>query len=62
MKNKHLVVRCVTEKMMTYALGRGLDIADDDTIDSMTKHLTQQDRGLQTLVEQIVLSREFQTN
>jgi hypothetical protein len=62
MKNKHLVVRCVTEKMMTYALGRGLDIADDDTIDSMTKHLTQQDRGLQTLVEQIVLSSEFQTN
>ena len=62
MKNKHLVVTCVTQKMMTYALGRGLDISDDDTIDSISKHLTQEDRGLQTLVEQIVLSREFQTN
>jgi hypothetical protein len=62
MKNKHLVVRCVTEKMMTYALGRGLDIADDDTIDSMVGDLKQQDHGLRTLLEQIILSHEFQTN
>jgi hypothetical protein len=62
MKNRHLVVRCVTEKMMTYALGRGLDIADDDTIDSIVNNLKQQNHGLQALVEQIVLSREFQTN
>lgn len=62
MKNKHLVVRCVTEKMMTYAIGRGLDIADEETIDSIRDNLGQQNHGLQTLVEQIVLSREFQTN
>jgi hypothetical protein len=62
MKNKHLVARCVTEKLMTYALGRGLDIADEETIDSITDHLAQTDYGLQTLVEQIILSREFQTN
>ena len=47
---------------MTYALGRGLDIADEETIDSITDHLAQTDYGLQTLVEQIILSREFQTN
>jgi len=62
MKNKHLVVRCVTEKMMTYAIGRGLDIADEETIDSIRDNLGQQNHGLQTLVQQIVLSREFQTN
>lgn len=62
MKNKHLVARCVTEKLMTYALGRGLDIADEETIDSITDHFAQQDHGLQTLIEQIILSREFQTN
>ncbi|MCP4511444.1 MAG: DUF1592 domain-containing protein [Fuerstiella sp.] len=62
MKNKHLVVRCVAEKMMVYALGRGLDISDDNTIDSMAAKLKQHGHGLHTLVENIILSREFRTN
>ena len=33
MKNKHLMVRSISAKMMTYALGRGLDFSDDETID-----------------------------
>ena len=62
LKNNHLVIRCVTEKMMTYSLGRGLDFSDDKTIDSITKNLKQDDHGLKTLVEQIVLSDAFRTN
>ena len=62
MKNKQMVVRCVAEKMMTYALGRGLDFADDDRIDSMTENIKRQDHGLKALVEQIVLSDAFHTN
>jgi len=60
--NKQLVVRCVTEKMMTYALGRGLDFADEPTIDRITKQLDVDGNRLQSLVEQIVLSKAFQTN
>jgi hypothetical protein len=61
-KNRHLVVRCVTEKMMTYALGRGLDFSDDETIDSITQDLQRHDQRLKTLVQQIVLSDAFHTN
>jgi hypothetical protein len=62
LKNKHLVVRCVTEKMMTYALGRGLDFTDDETIDSIVDELQQNGLGLQSLVEEIVLSDAFHRN
>lgn len=62
MKNNDLVATCVAEKLMMYALGRELDIADDETIDSIVEHLEKHDRGLATLVEQIVLSRAFLTN
>ncbi len=62
LKNNHLVARCVTEKMLTYALGRGLDIADEETMDSITEYLKREDSGLKTLVEQIVLSRAFHAN
>ncbi len=62
MENKHRVVRCVAEKIMTYAIGRGLDFADDEAIDSIADALEQHDLGLHTLVEQIVLSDAFHTN
>ena len=62
MKNKRLVLRCVAEKLMMYALGRELDIADDETIDSIVEQLERQDRGLGTLVEQIVLAPAFLAN
>ncbi|MAG93434.1 MAG: hypothetical protein CMJ48_06770 [Planctomycetaceae bacterium] len=62
MKNKHLVVRCVAQKMMTYALGRGLDFDDDEAIDTITKNLARHDQGLKALVEQIVLSDAFHTD
>lgn len=62
MMNKHLVIRCVTEKLLTYGLGRGLDIADDETIDSIIGKIKKRNHHLKTLVEQIVLSDTFHTN
>ena len=62
MKNKRLVVRCVTERMKTYALGRGLDFADEEAIDTITANLEAHNDGLRSLVEQIVLSDAFHTN
>jgi hypothetical protein len=62
MKNKHLMVRCISAKMMTYALGRGLDFSDDEAIDSITEGLQRRNHGLKALVQQIVLSDAFHTN
>ena len=62
MTNRQLVVRCVTEKLMTYSLGRGLDFADEETLDSIVENIKHHDNGLRTLLEEIVLSEAFHTN
>jgi hypothetical protein len=53
--------RCLTEKMMTYALGRGLARYDRPTINGITKRLAAEGYGLQTLVMEVVKSLPFQS-
>jgi mono/diheme cytochrome c family protein len=52
--------RCLTEKMLTYSLGRGLERYDRKTVDSITKKLAASDHRFQTLVYEIVRSLPFQ--
>ena len=54
--------RCLTEKLMTYALGRELDLRDRSTIDWIVDELDQRDGGLADLVEAIVVSHAFGRN
>ena len=54
--------RCLTEKLMTYALGRELEIGDRPQIDAITARLKHSKTGLRDLVEAIVLSETFRTN
>lgn len=54
--------RCLTEKLMTYALGRELEIGDRPQIDAITTRLKLSKTGLRDLVEAIVLSETFRTN
>ena len=54
--------RCLTEKLMTYALGRELEIGDRPQIDAITALMKHPKIGLRDLVEAIVLSETFQTN
>jgi hypothetical protein len=51
--------RCFTEKMMIYALGRGLDYYDDPSIDRIQRALAGQDYKFSTLITQIVKSDAF---
>jgi hypothetical protein len=51
--------RCVTEKMLTYALGRGLDAADRCTVKGIAESLLEQDDRFSVLVRAIVLSDQF---
>jgi mono/diheme cytochrome c family protein len=52
--------RCLTEKMLTYAVGRGIQPADRCVIDRIVEALTKDGNRFQTLVMQIVKSDPFQ--
>ena len=51
--------RCLTEKMMVYALGRGLKDYDKRTISDIDNNLAASGYGFQTLVTEIVHSLPF---
>ena len=51
--------RCMTEKMMTFALGRGLKPADRPTVERIVDRLESQDHKVSALVAGIVTSDAF---
>ena len=53
--------RCLTEKMLTYALGRGLERYDRPTVSDITRRLAASGYGFQTLVHEVVRSLPFQS-
>ena len=53
--------RCLTEKMLTYSLGRGLERYDRRTVDAISRNLTASDYRFQTLIHEIVRSLPFQS-
>lgn len=59
MGQKDMFVRCLSEKLLTYALGRGLTAADQCVIDSMVQRDAASGYKFSTLVKGIVLSDAF---
>jgi mono/diheme cytochrome c family protein len=53
--------RCLTEKMMTYALGRGVEAYDRRTLNDVTKRLAASGYQFQTLIYEIARSLPFQS-
>jgi hypothetical protein len=53
--------RSLTEKMLTYALGRGLKPYDRRTIENIQRAVAADGYRFQTLVQQIVESLPFQS-
>lgn len=51
--------RCMTLKMLTYALGRGLGVADRCTVSSIVNQLAQDNYRSTTLIKSIVTSLPF---
>ena len=51
--------RCITEKMLTYALGRGLEWYDRCTIDDIVSAVRRDDYRLSRVIVEIVLSDPF---
>jgi hypothetical protein len=58
-QRKQEFARCFTEKMMVYALGRGLAPYDRCAIDKIVKAAEEDEYRLSTVVTQIVLSDPF---
>lgn len=59
-KNRDDFVQCLTEKMLTYALGRGLEYYDKCAVDKIVDKLKKDDYRFSTLLTEIVLSDPFQ--
>src|SRR5438093_3409938 len=53
-------VHCLTEKMLTYALGRGLEYYDKCAVDQITKRLAKGRYKFSTLILEIVQSTPFE--
>lgn len=52
--------RCLTEKMLTYALGRGVEYYDAPTVKKIMSELRNHDGGMKNLIYAIVESVPFQ--
>lgn len=54
------IARALTEKMLTYALGRGVQPYDRRAVDQMSRNLAAADYRFQTLIFEVVRSLPFQ--
>ena len=54
--------RCLSEKLMTYALGRELEVGDRPGIDKILAELDGKKGGLRELIRLVVLSKPFLSN
>ena len=59
LERKHLFAKCLTEKMLTYALGRELSFGDRALVNGILEDLENRGNGLQDLVELVVTSEAF---
>jgi uncharacterized protein DUF1585 len=55
-------VRVSIEKLLTYALGRGLEYQDMPLVRTIARDVAQQDNRFSALVLAVVRSAPFQTN
>ncbi|HEY0551522.1 MAG TPA: DUF1588 domain-containing protein, partial [Verrucomicrobiae bacterium] len=59
-KHRRTYYQCLTEKLLTYALGRGLEYYDVETVDQIVDQLDQDNGRFATLLTGIVESTPFQ--
>jgi hypothetical protein len=59
-EKKELFARCLSEKLLTYALGRGLEYYDKCAVDTILKAMAQNHYKFSTLIDEVVESEPFQ--
>jgi hypothetical protein len=53
--------RCLTEKLLTYGLGREMGFSDRDAVAAIIKQADAHDRGLRSLIHAVIESETFAT-
>ncbi len=51
--------RCLTEKLLTYGLGRGMEYYDRSAIEKIARKISHQEKGLEDLIVEVVTSVPF---
>ncbi len=59
-KRESAFTHCLTEKLLTYALGRGMERYDKCTVDEVARSVAKEDYKFSSLVVEIVRSEAFQ--
>jgi hypothetical protein len=59
-KRESAFTHCLTEKMLTFALGRGMERYDKCTVDEVARNVAKEDYKFSSLVVEIVRSEAFQ--
>ncbi len=59
LRKKELVMRNLTNKMLGYALGRGLTLQDSCTVDQIVAEIEKNDYSAHSLINAVVLSTPF---
>ena len=62
LRRKDQFTRCITEKLLAYALGRELEVSDRPVIDEIVQEISSPGKGLRDLIQEIVASRSFLEN
>ncbi|MEK6235022.1 MAG: DUF1592 domain-containing protein, partial [Planctomycetales bacterium] len=58
--DKNQFVRCLVEKMLTYALGRGLEYYDKCAVDEIVGQMAANEYKASVMIHQIIVSKPFQ--
>ena len=58
--DEHEFARTMTEKMLIYALGRGLESYDKRTVNEITRKLEASEYRFQGIIQEVVRSLPFQ--
>jgi hypothetical protein len=53
------IARCVTEKLLTYGLGRGLGFSDRATVQAVVERTRDKNYGFRSLIQEVVASEAF---
>ena len=61
-EQKETFLRCLTKKMLTYAIGRPTNSGDRLVVDGIIDEMQESSNGLRDLVKKIVLSETFRGN
>ncbi len=59
LRDKEQIARCVTEKLLTYATGAGIQFADRAVVEEVIGRAKSKSYGLRSLVHEVVQSRTF---